>query len=429
MKENLTNENIEEIKAIINESKTSNMFTKLLNGYYFKNLSFYKLKSLFYRIEEIYNNLKTAIDKIEIENHVNDELDLEALEKDFYDTRKKTIKQVFPNLNLQRLKELYDTPPKSLKSPSSKFHINYDKVIVRKYVTAIMQMIFNKMDLVVAYCGVEGTGKTTASTQDAYLCHYILEQIGMIDYNYTLQNTMFFSLKSIIQAFGRWSKVPFKIFILDEGNELNRKNWGHPLVQLFVTKLRRERKHLRIIFINLPQLGELTTDLTLARINFIFQLAMKYNKRTKLVDKGDCAFFIVPRGEKVYSFYSKTELENSYIRDNLGKILDDKKKYYKLLPYYMCVQRFKKNGVWSFSEKEYDRVAKEANDQFNEASITLTPSEVKVLYKFIDAKKMGVKSKTKAYFTLTNLKNKRLRPIIKNTGLGEDFDSLEEAEI
>jgi len=417
---------IREAKAICENEKTGNLFKNILSGYYFKNMSLYKLKVLFNKVKYLYENLKDTIEKIEIEEFAKDELDIETLTKEYKETRKKDIKSVYPNINLKKLKQFYDNPIKSLKSPCSKYNIKFDEVVSRKYVIAIMQMLFNQMDLVVAYCGIEGTGKTTGSTQDAYLCYYILKEIGVINYDYTLRNTMYFSLKSIIQGFTRLSKLPFKIYILDEGNELNRKNWSNPLVQLFIQKLRRERKHLRIVFINLPQLGELATDLTLARINFVFQLSMKYNNKTKLVDKGDCAFFIIPRSDKVYSYVNKSELTNVHIRDSLGKILDDKKKYYKLLPSYLAVKRFRRNGVWSFSESEYDKLSKEANDQFATYSATLTRNEIYYLNKHLDMKKLKVKSGTKDYFCLTHLLNKKLKPIIKGS---EDFSNFENEEV
>lgn len=416
---------IKETRAICEEKKTINLFSNILKGYYFNNLSLWKLKVLFNKVKELYDNLKLTIEKIEIEQFAKDELDIKALQEEYRTTRRKDIKQVYPKIKLKKLKEFYDDPITKLKSPCSKYNIKFDSVVSRKYVIAVMQMLFNQMDLVVAYCGIEGTGKTTGSTQDAYLCYYILKEIGVIDYDYTLRNTMYFSLKQIIQAFTRFSKMPFKIFILDEGNELNRKNWSNPLVQLFIQKLRRERKHLRIVFINLPQLGELATDLTLARINFVFQLSMKYNNKTKLVDKGDCAFFIIPRSDRIYSYVNKTELTNSHIRDTLGKILDDKKKYYKLLPMYLAVKRFRRNGVWSFRESEYDKLSKEANDQFATYSATLTRNEIYYLTKHLDMRKMKIKSGTKDYFCLTNLLNKKLKPIIKNS---EEFADYKEEE-
>lgn len=414
VEQTINEEYLEDIEGIVKDTKTNNLFTKLLSGYFFKNFSLYKFKTLFNTIEELYLKLKGIKEKIEIEKFATNTLDIEELKKEFLKQRKKTIEQVFPNINLDKIKEFYDNPITKLKSLANPHMIYYDEVVSRKYIIAIMQMIFNNMDLVIAYCGIEGTGKTTNSTQDSQLLYHMLKEVGAIDYEYSLRRIMYYSLKSVIQAFNKYSKIPFSIFILDEGNELNRKNWSHPLVQLFINKLRRERKHLRIVIINLPQLGELTTELTLSRINFIFQLKMKANIKTKLVDKGDCSFFIIPRTEKIYSYVNKSELTNGYVRDSLGRILDDKKKYYKSLPQSLCIRRFQRNGVWSFNEKEYDRLSKEANEQFSTSSVTLSRSEIIALGKYLNLKKMGVKPLSKDYHTLAHLRNKKLGVALKS---------------
>lgn len=268
---------------------------------------------------------------------------------------------------------------------------------------------------------------TTASTQDSYLIYYLLNELGLVEYEYNLKNIMYYNLKSIVQAFNKFSRTPFRLFVMDEGNELNRKSWANPLVELFFQHLRRGRKHLRIIIINLPQIGELMPSITLSRVNFIFQLEMKMNMQTKLADKGSTKMFIIPRGNKIYSYLNKKELSQADVKNNLGKILDDKKKYFQLLPNYLCVHQFKRNGVWSFNEQAYDKLSKDANDAFSTASVSLTKSEIFHLGKFFDLKKMGVKPGTQAYHTLAHLKNKKLKVALKNDEF-ENFGNDEEAE-
>lgn len=413
------------ISNMCQDKKHINFFQKIQDGYFNKNLSRYKFKQLFNTIEEIYTELNQLKEKLEIEDYAKYSLDIDLLKQDFLEKRHKSVEAVFPELDLNKLKELYDNPPTKLKSPVSQYKCVYDKVVVRKYIIAIMQMIFNKMDLVVVFAGGEGTGKTTASTQDAYLCYYILSEIGVINYSYSLPRIMNSTLKSMIDSMNKYSREPFSIHILDEGNELNRKNWGNPLVQTFVQKLRRERSHLRIIFINLPQLGELTTDLTLARVNFVFQMSMKANIKTKLVDKGLTSFIIIPRSDKIYSYHNQVELTNSFIRDHLGVILDDKKKYYKKLPDYLVVKKFTRNGVWTFRESEYEKMKKEANESFGTYGLSLSQSEIWYLSEYLDLKKMGVKTNTKAYHILRHLKNKKLAPMTKDR---DKFNNLDETE-
>ena len=410
------------IENLCSDPKYKNFFKKFEEGYFSKNITRYKLKLLHNNIKEMYDEVEEIRDKLEIEDYAKYSLDIELLKSDFFKKRHKTIEKVYPMLNLDKLKELYDNPPTSLKSPVGQYSPIYDKVVVRKYIIAIMQMIFNKMDLVIVFAGGEGTGKTTASTQDSYLCYYILNYIGMVDYPYTLPRIMNSTLKSIINNMNKYSREPFSIHILDEGNELNRKNWGNPLVQTFIQKLRRERSHLRIIFINLPQLGELTTDLTLARVNFVFQMRMKANVKTKLVEKGQTSFFIIPRSDEVYSYQNQINLTKSFIMDNFGRILDDKKKYYKPIPDYLCIKKFVRNGVWTFREKEYEVMKKEANEKFGSMDVNLSRSEIWYLSKYLDLKKLGVKTNTKAYHILRHLKNKKLGQVTKDK---ENFASYE----
>lgn len=410
---------VNDLNDLLDDPNIKTFFEKMSKGYYNKNVTDYKLNSLFNRFKDFEDEFNDIKEKIDIDKFAKEKLDITELES-------KLNRSVFPNLDLERLKELYDNPPIKLKSPAYNDSFIFDPIVVRKYIIAIMQMVFNKMDLLITYCGGEGTGKTTASTQDAYLCYYIMYEIKLITYDYTLKSVLSSTLKGVINSFNRYTHDPFRIFILDEGNELNRKNWGNPLVQMFVQKLRRERSHLRIVFINLPQLGELTTDLTLARVNFVFQMSMKPNTKTKLVDKGLCSFFIIPRTDNIYSYLNKAELSSAEIRDKLGSILDDKKKYYKLLPNTLAVCKFKRNGVWSFNERKYELMKKEANESFGNSTISLTKSEIYMLYKYFDIKKLGVKSGTKAYHILAHLKNKKIGATMKQNK--EQFDSMDKVD-
>lgn len=421
----------DEIETILKEDRNKNLINKIMNSDYFNNFTFYKLKSLYFGIEDLYFNLKKVFEKASINEYMANTLDIEELYKIY---KNKKLDQEFPNLNFQRLKELYENGVTSLKSPAYKNHIQYDQVIVRKYLIGIIQMIFNKMDLVVTFCGREGTGKTTASTQDAYLVYWLLNEIGLINYEYSLNNCMYHNLKSIIEGFNKNMNNPFRIYILDEGNELNRKDWFNPLVQMFFQKMRRERSSLRIIFINLPQLGELMPSITLSRVNFVFQLSMKSDIRTKLAIKGHNYFYIIPRFKTIYSYLNKKNLNQYDIINDLGLLLEDKKKYFQPLPKGLAIHKFERNGVWSFNEAEYEKRKKKANEEFSTSTITLTKSEVYFLGKYLNLKKLGIKPGTRAYFALSQLKNKKLNVAlttdesIKALGELEEVEDTEETE-
>lgn len=401
----LKQEIINEVETILNEDRNKNLLSKLTSLDFFNNFTFYKLKTLYFGVEDLYFKLKELFEKASIDEYLANTLDIEGL-RDLY--RKKGLNKVYPNLNFDKLKEFYENPVTTLKSPNYRNHMIFDKIVARKYVIAIIQMIFNNMDLVVSFTGREGTGKTTASTQDAYLVYHILKEIGLIDYDFTLGNCMYHNLKNVIDAFNKHIHNPFRIFILDEGNELNRKDWSNPLVQLFFQKMRRERSSLRIIFINLPQLGELMPSITLSRVNFVFQLNMKMDLKTKIAIKGDCNFFIIPRFGDIYSYTNRKNMSQYDIINKFGVLLEDKKKYLQPLPKSLAIHCFQRNGVWSFNEVEYEKRKKKANEMFSSSTITLTKSEVYFLGKYLNLKKLGIKPGSKSYFALSQLKNKKL---------------------
>lgn len=391
--------------SLVKEDRVRNFVEKMRDKKFLSKITPYKIKTLYNTSKMLYEEMEHLEEMIQNEKVAVNTLDIENL-KTLY--KKKKMDKDYPNLNLERLKELYDNPPESLKSPAYKGHMIFDKVVVRKYIIAIIQMVFNNLDLIVAFCGREGTGKTTASTQDAYLVYWLLSEIGVIDYEYNLKDVMYHDLKSVIDAFNKHIHNAFRIFILDEGNELNRKNWSNPLVDLFFQKLRRERSSLRIVFINLPQLGELMPSITLSRVNFVFQLSMKIDNVSKLAEKGKCYFYIIPRFDKVYSYMNKKYLYAEEVINSMGKILDDKKKYLQRLPYSLAVHKFNRNGVWSFNEAKYEIRKKASNEKFSAVGVTLTKQEVYYLHKFMNLKSMGVKPGTPEYFTLAHLKNKKI---------------------
>ena len=424
-KKELKKEIVNEVETILSEDRNKNLLSKLTSLDFFKNFTFYKLKTLYFGVEELYFKLKELFDKASIDEYLSNTLDIEGL-RTLY--RKKGLQSVYPNLNFDKLKEFYETPITSLKSPSYRNNMIFDKIVSRKYVIGIIQMIFNNMDLVITFTGREGTGKTTASTQDAYLVYYILKEIGLIDYQFTLNNNMYHNLRNIIDAFNKHMHDPFWIFILDEGNELNRKAWSNPLVELFFQKLRRERSSLRIIFINLPQQGELIPNITLSRVNFINQLTMGMDLKTKTAIKGECDFFIIPRFGNIYSYTNKKNMNQYYIINKFGVLLEDKKKYLQPLPRSLSVHSFKRNGVWSFIESEYEKRKKKANEAFSSSTITLTKSEVYFLGKYLNLKKLEIRPGTRAYFALSQLRNKKLSialatdETIKAIGESEESD-------
>lgn len=97
------------------------------------------------------------------------------------------VKDLHPKLDIDRLCELYERPPEDLQTYYNKERMLVDSFVFRKYILAMIQMIYNHMDLVVVLTGPEGSGKSTKCSQDMYIVWWILTEIGVIDYKFTIK--------------------------------------------------------------------------------------------------------------------------------------------------------------------------------------------------------------------------------------------------
>jgi len=338
---------------------------------------------LYNTLNDFFDNVKDIKNDIDIEIFFKNGnlLDVTKLRKLYY---KYGRDKIFPNFKFRRLKKLFENPPKRLRAMdnSGKEYIMYDPFIIRKYLYAIIQMVINEMDLLIGYVGGEGLGKSCACSQDINLLYYLLTELGLIDYKYNLKEMWFNSLDSFLEAEDTFFNQKFRILGLDEGNELNRQEWQNDNVKTFFQRLRRERFNQRIKLICLPQLGELLTSIVLSRLNFIFAMNGKQDVTTGTIMKGFCNFYIIPRGNIIYSPFQKREILKSEIIDTLGVILEDKKKFYKSLPQKLIIKKFKRNYVWGFNKKKYDKVLKESNKLFTVfKGIKMTEKQAYYYYK------------------------------------------------
>jgi hypothetical protein len=314
------------------------------------------------------------------------------------------VKELHPNFNVERLCELYERPPEELKTYYNKEMILVDTFVFRKYVLAIIQMIYNHMDLVVALTGPEGSGKSTKCSQDMFIVWWILTEIGVIDYKFNIKDMFFNSLHKLRATEDKYFDQPYRILALDEGNELNRQNWKDDEVNMFFQKLRRERYNKRIKFICIPVLGEMITNIVLSRVNFIFEMALGNNIESGTLTKGLVNFYIIPRAKRIYSPHKKTELSSHFIKTVLEENLKDKA-YLKGVPKEIIVKRIKANGVWGFPEREYIKELKETNATFTiNKQISITENESYCLYRAkIKPKNNGIANKDFRYYPIHNL--------------------------
>ena len=379
----ITKRNLNQIYNILNNNELKLLCRNILKNKYLDSFTYQDLVSMHTIIDSLNHNLTTIKDMIDIDMFFEkgNLINIKKLKLKF---RQLGREKIFPKFNFKRLKELFENPPKKLKPQdmSGEHDIIYDPFIVRKYMYGIIQMVVNEMDLLVGYTGSEGSGKSCGCSQDINLMYYLLKELGLITYKYDINEMFFSTLDNFLTAEDNHFDEKFRILGLDEGNELNRQDWQDERVKTFFQRLRRERYNQRIKFICLPQLGELMTAIVLSRMNFIFNMYSTDDIETGTLNKGYCKFYIIPRNDKIYSPHQKLEITKKEIIDNLVINLDDKKKYLKEIPSKLLIKKFRKNYIWGFSKKDYDKNLKETNKTFSvNKGIRLTEYQAYCYYK------------------------------------------------
>ena len=199
------------------------------------------------------------------------------------------------------------------------------------------------------------------------------------------------------------------IYVLDESDTLTRNKWNDPTVKLYISKLRRERKNLRVVFMNMPQLSELLPTVTLTRITFIFEISIK--TEGDLIKRGQYNLFCIPRGATAFSKYHGKEIEKNLIRNTIAKKLYSSEERYFNLPRDIIMFQGNFNGVSPIDAKEYLKRAQESNKEDGESN----NSEMSAIKKkYVEENK---------YITITSMR--RLEITWKTIGL--IYDSTPDA--
>ena len=360
---NISKKSIDVIKNILSNREIMEMFTSLQDKEFVSKLSFIKLAKVEESAKILAEELERIKKQVELDEFLSKgyNLNIEKLKKEFI---KKKLRKSFPNLNFDKIRELYLYPPKKLPTYyDENKYITIDAFVFRKYLIGIIQMIFNHMDLVVCIIGDEGAGKSCKCSQDMFILWWLMKELGIIDYPFNINEIFVNTLRKFSELEDKYYGVPFRILGLDEGNELNRQDWKEDDVKLFWQRLRRERHEQRIKFINIPVLGEMIINIVLSRINFIFNMRNKNKAETGTLYKGDYDFYIIPRGDKIFSPFLSRELSKEEIKNKLYLNLKDKS-YLKGIPKDIKIKTCHCNGVWGFAEKDYIKELKETNKQY-----------------------------------------------------------------
>lgn len=305
---------------------------------------------------------------------------------------KKNLFDKFPNFNIEKYFELLDNPPMEYKNYAGKV-VRFNIFWVKKMIIAINQMIFNEMDLYILNIGKEGAGKSAWSSQQILWFFNFLDSVGLIDYAMNIKRMFFADVMSFLNEHETQGiNDYFRIECLDEANELNRSNFREEGIQQFKYEMRTERKQLRIILLNMQQLGELDTSISLSRVNFIYDCKMSGDRITGTLNKGFGDMYIIPRDDYIFSEKYKKVFSRNDILNAFANKLDNKKKYYTGLPREFMVADFTFGDVWGFDKEEYDNYVKSETKghKFNK-SIKMTTLQAYIIYSnFLDFKRFRI---------------------------------------
>lgn len=382
----------ENLNILFSDKNIINTCKKIVDVKYCENINYEQLKDMVTILNTMTTKLNDISEQIDIYLFLREgyQLDYEGLMEEF---KKRGLKEQYPDFDLKVLVDYYKKPPMYIHPYyNPKLKILVDKVVFRKYIIAVLQMVFNEMDLLIAYTGTEGAGKSTLATQHILLIYKLIYESKIIHYPYKIKDLMFNSLLGLRQMEDDHFSEKFRILALDEGNELHRQNWKEEEVQTFFQRLRRERFNQRIKMICIPVLGELMTNIIMTRVNFIFEVSTKNKVKKGILEKGDCNFYIIPRGYKIYSYKQKKELTKDNIKSTLYENLKDKS-YLKGIPKELIVRNFKFNGVSSFKKTDYIKEMKESNKSFSlKEGIKLNNTTMYMLYRLICRKMLKPKT-------------------------------------
>jgi len=381
------------------------------------------------RLNEIVKELNRLRDTVEYETILKKSQQVnEARLKQLF--KERDLKKRFPNFSLKRYLELYNNPPLELQNYQGKT-IFYDKIVARKFMIAINQMIFDEMDLYIINTGKEGSGKSCLSSQQLLFLYYIITETGLAKYNYKISEIFFSSIEKFLErSFELDLNDYFRILVLDEAYDLNRGNFYEQTSKIFKQDMRASRKQQKITILNLPQLGELDISITLSRANFIFETRMGNDLRTNSLKKGSVDMYIIPRGNKIYSYARNREIPRVEILEAFAKRFEKKTSYYVELPREFRVHTFEFNNVWGFNKYKYAELVKRQNKEHIVLSdrVELTEYMQYILYKKLPQMKhwgtwdLKDGQDKKLYFTIQKFLKKIFTKFDRNPHLIEKYE-------
>lgn len=414
----LSDQVVVNINNLFSAKETLNLITKIQDFNNNKTFTYEHLSEIDEYLSNVYSSLQAIKKDVDLDIFFKDgyTLDLKKVKEKF---NKKNLRSKYPEFDFKRLEELYKRPPKYLVPYyNERKKIEVDEFVFRKYMIGIIQMVLDHMDLVIAVTGSEGSGKSTHVSQLMWMVHWIIHELKIVKYDFKIKDMFFNTLEKLRLKEDELFDKPFRILSLDEGNELHRQNWKDDEVQTFFQRLRRERYNQRIKFICIPVLGELMSSIVLARVNFVTEMKNTNDTRTGSLNKGKANFYIIPRGDYIYSPNQKREVPAGEIKTAVYDFLKDKN-WLKGIPKEILIHSYGCNGCWGFPEALYEKELKDTNKTFQVSKgMKLTDTEAFYFYKMRPSlKAMGLDSKDAKYHTMNKMLNRLKRYFEENLDL------------
>lgn len=298
-----------------------------------------------------------------------------------------------PKLDNKKWKELFSNPQTTFFYDGETYQpidgeklekgdkINFRKEFIQSLLIDIKDLTYNGFDNVdICYRG-EGRGKSKFSIQKEFVRYSLMKKLGLVDYEWKLEEIVYFTLGDYMKALIKYLKNPFRILILDEADELKKINWYKPLVRAFISYLRRGRKFFKILNLNLPNLKDLPEDIIVDRATKLYEIQMARDFDSFVYIRGHAKMFEVPRADGCWSFVHEKILDEELVKDTIANIHGNKNKSFVALPNKIkCLDINFGNG-FPFNEQEYEDLAFEKTaDYFNDSlSQGFSENEIKVL--------------------------------------------------
>ncbi len=270
-----------------------------------------------------------------------------------------------PKLNEERFEELLNEPPRYLESPNGKISIDPR---LYKSILGSCRLLNKEFDRNNIYYGGEGTGKSHTAFQHAFIWWWTLTELGMINYEFKMEDIVYGRIRTLMDAFDKYAKIPYVIYVLDESDELNRKNHQKPEVKELMSKLRRERKNLRILNFILPAIEEILPAIVLSRINWIFELKLGFDKKLNPV-RGYYNLFNIPSSYRYFSSMQGIYLTQKEIKSYLNARFYNNDKKFESLPRKLLSFTGYTNKTFVFDKEDYKEWSMKINNELKDEDL------------------------------------------------------------